>query len=269
MGMDNPLTGVGFDAYGDWFRFSRSASAMIMPGPRVITNSAHNVNIDIFAYGGFPLILSYLGLLVLALIAIFKVLKRSRGYDKYFYPIATAWVCYQAQALISINQIGLAIWGWALTGAVIGYDRATRERNTSAVETSVNSRKNQKSSDQSVSVYLTSVIGLAIGISIACPPFLADANWRSSMKSGNVELVQSAATNWPLDSYRLANVAIVLEQNKFPQQAYEIAKELTLFNPNYYDGWKLFASLSSASQEEKINATNLMRKLDPRNINLE
>jgi hypothetical protein len=269
MGMDNPFTGVGFDAYGDWYRFSRSASAMIMPGPRVITNSAHNVNIDIFAYGGFPLIFSYLGLLVLAMVAIFKVLKRNDGYDKYFYPLATAWVCYQAQALISINQIGLAIWGWALTGAVIGYERATRESSNSLVENSVNARKTKKSNDQSVSVYLTSVIGLAIGISVACPPFLADANWRNSMKSGNVELVQSAAKNWPLDSYRLANVAIVLEQNKFPQQAYEIAKELTLFNPNNYDGWKLLAGLSLPSQEEKINATNMMRKLDPRNLKLE
>jgi hypothetical protein len=269
MGMDNPLTGVGFDAYGDWYRFSRSASAMIMPGPRVITNSAHNVNIDIFAYGGFPLVLSYLGLLVLAMVSIIKVLKRNDGYDKYFYPIATAWVCYQAQALISINQIGLAIWGWALTGAVIGYERATRERYETLIVNSANTRKTKKSNDQSVSVYLTSVIGLAIGISIACPPFLADANWRSSMKSGNVELVQSAATNWPLDSYRLANVALVLEQNKFPQQAYEIAKELTLFNPNNYDGWKLLAGLSLPSQEEKINATNMMRKLDPRNLKLE
>jgi hypothetical protein len=203
------------------------------------------------------------------MVAIIKVLKRNDGYDKYFYPLATAWVCYQAQALISINQIGLAIWGWALTGAVIGYERATRERYDTLIVNSANTRKTKKSNDQSVSVYLTSVIGLAIGISISCPPFLADANWRTSMKSGNVELVQSAATNWPLDSYRLANVALVLEQNKFPQQAYEIAKELTLFNPNNYDGWKLLAGLSSPSQEEKINATNMMRKLDPRNLKLE
>jgi hypothetical protein len=269
MGMDNPFTGVGFDTYGDMFRFSRSASAMIMPGPKVITNSAHNVNIDIFAYGGFPLIISYLGLLVIAAISIIKVIKRSSGYDKYFIPLATAWVCYQAQALISINQIGLAVWGWALTGAVIGYERATRQDSVIAGESAAKSKNLKKSKDQNTTSYLTSVAGLAIGVVIAFPPFMADSAWRNAMKTGSAESVQKVATQWPLDSYRIANISILLEQNKYNQQAYDLAKKLTTFNPNYYDGWKIIAGISLPTEEEKANATKKMRKLDPRNINLE
>ena len=269
MGMDNPFTGVGFDTYGDMFRFSRSASAMIMPGPKVITNSAHNVNIDIFAYGGFPLIIAYLGLLVIAAISIIKVIKRSSGYDKYFIPLATSWACYQAQALISINQIGLAVWGWALTGAVIGYERATRQDSVVASEPAAKSKNLKKSKDQNTTAYLTSVAGLAIGVVIAFPPFMADSAWRNAMKSGSAETVQKVATQWPLDSYRLANISILLEQNKYNQQAYDLAKKLTTFNPNYYDGWKIIAGISLPTEEEKANATKMMRKLDPRNINLE
>ena len=269
MGMDNPFTGVGFDTYGDMFRFSRSASAMIMPGPKVITNSAHNVNIDIFAYGGFPLVIAYLGLLVIAAISIIKVIKRSSGYDKRFIPLATAWACYQAQALISINQIGLAVWGWALTGAVIGYERATRQDSVIAGESAAKSKNLKKSKDQNTTAYLTSVAGLAIGVVIAFPPFMADSAWRNAMKSGSAETVQKVATQWPLDSYRLANISILLEQNKYNQQAYDLAKQLTTFNPNYYDGWKIIAGISLPTEEEKANATKMMRKLDPRNINLE
>ena len=269
MGMDNPFTGVGFDTYGDMFRFSRSASAMIMPGPKVITNSAHNVNIDIFAYGGFPLVIAYLGLLVISAISIIKVIKRSSGYDKYFIPLATAWACYQAQALISINQIGLAVWGWALTGAVIGYERATRPDSVVASEPAAKSKNLKKSKDQNTTAYLTSVAGLAIGVVIAFPPFMADSAWRNAMKSGSAETVQKVATQWPLDSYRLANISILLEQNKYNQQAYDLAKQLTTFNPNYYDGWKIIAGISLPTEEEKANATKMMRKLDPRNINLE
>jgi len=268
-GLDHPFTGVGFDAYGDWYRFSRSASAMIMPGPKVITNSAHNVNIDIFAYGGFPLVIAYLGLLVIAAISIIKVIKRSSGYDKYFIPLATAWACYQAQALISINQIGLAVWGWALTGAVIGYERATRQDSVIASEPAAKSKNLKKSKDQNTTAYLTSVAGLAIGVVIAFPPFMADTSWRTAMKSGGVDAVVKVANQFPLDSFRMANISVLLEQNKFPQQAYVVAKKLTEFNPNYYDGWKLIAGISIPTAEEKANATKMMHKLDPRNLKLE
>ena len=268
-GMDHPFTGVGFDAYGDWFRFSRSASSMIMPGPRVITNSSHNVNIDIFSYGGFPLIIAYLGLLAIAAVSILKVISRNTGYDKYFIPLATAWACYQAQAMISINQIGLAVWGWALTGAVIGYERATREADESKSEQPVKSRSAKRSSDQNTSVYLTSVAGLALGLVIAFPPFIADSAWRTAMKSGGVDSIVKVANQFPLDSYRMANISILLEQNKYPQQAYDLAKKLTAFNPNYFDGWKVIAGISLSTAEEKANATKMMHKLDPRNLKLE
>ena len=268
-GMDHPFTGVGFDAYGDWYRFSRSASAMIMPGPKVLTNSAHNVNIDIFSYGGFPLIIAYLGLLVIAAISILKVINRTDGYDKYFVPLATGWACYQAQAMISINQIGLAVWGWALTGAVIGYERATREDNESKSEQPVRSRRVKQFNDQNTSVYLTSVTGLAIGIVIAFPPFMADSAWRTAMKSGAVDSIVKVANQFPLDSYRMANISVLLEQNKYPQQAYDLAKKLTEFNPNYFDGWKLIAGITLPTAEEKANATKMMHELDPRNLKLE
>ncbi len=268
MGMDHPLTGIGFDTYGDWYRRARSESAMVLPGPTVVTNSAHNVNIDIFSYGGFPLLIAYLTLIVLAAGAIFRVINRTSGYDKYFYPLATAWVCYQAQAMISINQIGLAVWGWALTGAVIGYERATRvdlkERSTST--TSFNGKSN--SSNDPTTTYLISVFGLVVGIILAFPPFLADSKWRSAMRSGSAENILAVTNTWPEDSYRLANISILFEQNKLPDQARDVALKLTDFNPQYFDGWKLVAGLSKTTPEEKTNATSKLRSLDPLNIEL-
>jgi O-antigen ligase len=267
MGLDHPFTGVGFDTYGDWYRRARSESAMILPGPNTVTNSAHNVNIDIFSYGGFPLLLSYLALLLIATIAIFRVIARTDGYDKYFYPLATAWICYQAQAMISINQIGLAVWGWALTGAVIGYERCTRIAIPNSTQ-EVSGNKKKSFQDQGTSTYLTSVVGLAVGVMISFPPFIADSNWRTSMKSGSIEKVQAAANKWPLDSYRLANVAILFEQNKFPQQAYDVTKKLNNFNPGYFDGWKLLAGISLPSAEEKAEGTRKMQQLDPKNLEI-
>ena len=107
MGSDHPFTGVGFDTYGDWYRRARDAQALILPGPDVTTNAAHNVPFDVFAFGGWPLFLSYLGILALSVIAIIKVTHRNRKYDAIFVTLTTAWACYQLQSIISINQIGL------------------------------------------------------------------------------------------------------------------------------------------------------------------
>jgi O-antigen ligase len=268
MGMDHPLTGVGFDTYGDWYRRARSASAMILPGPGTVTNSAHNVNIDIFSYGGFPLLISYLALVILAGIAVVKVVMRSKGYDKYFFPLATAWVCYQAQAIISINQIGLAVWGWALTGAVIGYEKLTCIQEVESAP-NAGARKTPRGGSQNyATTYLVSVAGFSVGIILAFPALLGDSNWRSSMNSGSLETVQKAANAWPKDAYRLASIAVLFEENKFPQQAYDVTKSLNEFNPAYFDGWRIKAGISQSNPQDREQATKQMRLLDPRNTEL-
>jgi hypothetical protein len=126
MGSEHPLTGVGFDTYGDWYRRARDTQAFVLPGPNTVTNAAHNVPFDVFAFGGWPLFVSYLFILSLSVIAIFKVTVRTKAYDGVFVTLTTAWVCYQLQSIISINQIGLAIWGWLFGGALIAYEVATR-----------------------------------------------------------------------------------------------------------------------------------------------
>ena len=268
MGVDHPFNGVGFDAFGDWYRRARAASAMILPGPSVVSNSAHNVNIDIFSYGGFPLLVSYLTLVLLAASAIFRVIKRTSGYDKYFYPLATAWVCYQAQAMISINQIGLAVWGWALTGAVIGYERATKVELRESKAQAASSVDKRNSSNAQTTTYLVSVLGLALGVILAFPAFLADSKWRSAMRSGNADNVLAVANSWPEDSFRLANISILFEQNKLHDQAHDVALKLTQFNPAYFDGWKLIAGLTKSTAVEKTDASSKLRSLDPLNTEL-
>ena len=62
--------------------------------------------------------------------SIIRVVKRSERFDAYFVSLVGAWVAYQTQSFISINQIGLAIWGWILSGLIIGYEINTRVKDT-------------------------------------------------------------------------------------------------------------------------------------------
>jgi hypothetical protein len=271
-GLSHPLTGVGMDGYGDWYRRSRSVNAAtVMPGPNTVTNSAHNVVIDIFSYGGFPLLISYLGLLLLGAVAILHGLKRTRAYDPIFVGLSVAWIGYQLQSIISINQIGLAVWGWVLTGALIAYE-ASQKVGGSTKSEKMNNNETKKAAQtkksEVISSPLVAGLGLVVGLILACPPISSDMAWVKAMKTGNfaeVEKVLQPSYLHPRSSERLANVAGILENSKLYDQAHEYALLGTQFNPNYFDGWYILYSVKNSSESERALALQNMKRLDPHN----
>jgi hypothetical protein len=275
MGTDQPLTGVGFDTYGDWYRRARDLQALILPGPNVTTNAAHNVPFDVLAFGGWPLFLSYVGILLLSVIAIIKVTARTRAYDPIFVTLTTAWVCYQLQSIISINQIGLAIWGWLFGGALIAYEVATRPKesdNGGSVDKTNGPRVvKKKQSEAVVSSTLVAGIGAVIGLLLASPPYSADAKWRSAISSQDARLVEEALTPGylnPENSYKYANASQLFEGSKLYDLAYKYAKIGVEFNPDNFDAWKVLHFVSKSTPEDKAIALENMKRLDPNNPNV-
>ncbi len=269
MGREFPLTGVGMDAYGDWYRILRRDSALVLPGPSTVTNTAHNVNLDLFAFGGWPLFLAYMTIVVLALIAIVKVAIRSKQYNWVSVSLTTGWICYQVQALISINQIGLAIWGWLFSGAVIAYEISTRNTVTETVENRGVSKKFKSGyQGDNVSPQLLASIGLVVGSLLAVPPLSADMKWRNALKSGSVEVVEAALVPGylsPENVNKYAQAIQLFESNNLPDYAYKYAKIAVDFNPNAFDTWKLLYYISKSTPEDKDLALENMKRLDPKN----
>jgi len=271
MAKEHPLTGIGMDTYGDWYRRSRDASALIMPGPTTVTNAAHNVNLDILSYGGFPLFAAYIAMLVICLISILKVTFRDKKYNATFISLTVGWVCYQVQAAISINQIGLAIWGWLLTGAIVAYEIATRP----SIDPTKNAPSTKKSkingSGQIISPQLVGGLGLLVGLLIAVPPLSADMKWRSAVQAQNLAQVEASLKPsylTPQSSSRLANAVQLFEQSNLPDIAYKYAKQGIAYNPDYFDSWKVLYFISKSTQADKDLALQNMKRLDPKNVNV-
>lgn len=264
IGLDKPLTGAGMDSYGNWYRAFRPDRALVdMPGVKVITNAAHNVVIDIFAYGGFPLLISYLAILFIGIWAIVRVTLRNRAYDGTFVALATTWLAYQLQSIISINQMGLAIWGWLLVGVLVAYEYSTRLQLEGGKKVKAVKQKELVFSPQ-----LVGGIGVVVGALIAVPPMSADMAWKSALKAQNVQQVEAALTPSylkPRDSARLAQAVLLLENSKLPDLAYKYAKEGVEFNPDYFDAWRVLYSVSKSTQEDKELALANMKRLDPKN----
>ena len=267
MGRDNLLTGVGMDAYGNNYRRYRSLNAFRdMPGPETISNAAHNIVIDIFAFGGLPLLFSYLLILGVTFVSIARFTKRNKQFDFIFVAMTSVWLCYQAQSLISINQIGLGIWGWVLSGAIVAYEIKDRKEQ-------VDIKKTQRAKTPGTEVddlksILIAIAGIVLGIVIALPPLKADMNWLAALKSQNLDRILLALEPSyfnPTDSARLVAAVNGLQNNKLNKQALDVARQGVSYNPDFTDAWKMLYYLPNATKEEKSAAKENLMRLDPLN----
>ena len=266
MTVDHPIFGVGLDSYGDWYRRSRTIEATLRRGPEITSNAAHNVFLDISAYGGFPLVLIYIALMVLVIVSAVKVIKRSQIFNAGFVGLIAGWVAFQAQSIISINQIGLALWGWVLSGLIIGYEINTREVEVVVEKkTGKNAAKPAQSSAGSV---MGMFVGLIIGVLVGMPPYLASAKYKSALETSNPTVIEEAAYIWPLDSSRMIQVAMTLNENKLEDQGLQVALDAVERFPDNYGVWGTLSLMKKATDAQKAEALSQMKRLDPLNPNL-
>jgi len=267
MTVENPIFGVGMDSYGDWYRRSRTIEATLRRGPDVISNAAHNVFLDMSANGGFPLLMIYAALVVLVVVSVIKVLRRQTGFDPAFAGIVGGWIAFQAQSIISINQIGLAIWGWVLSGLIIGYEINTRDK--AKVEVIAKKGKTAvKSAQLSAGSVVVLFVALLLGTLVGIPPYLASAKHKSALETSNPIVIQEAAFIWPIDPSRMIQVALILNNNKFESEALKVTLDATSRFPDNYVVWAALNFMKSASDEQRKLALSQMKRLDPLNPNL-
>jgi hypothetical protein len=132
---NNLLTGVGMDRYGANFMQYREVGYPLSYGFEITSSNAHNTFIQFFATGGLLLGLSYLTLTIWIFSRAIKGLRKLVGNDKLILAgVFSSWIAFQAQSFVSIDNIGVSIWGWILGGAIIGissfdYQQAVEKRN--------------------------------------------------------------------------------------------------------------------------------------------
>ena len=179
------------------------------------------------------------------------------------------------QSIISINQIGLAVWGWLFSGALIGYEISTRARDDESPGTQGKEKPalgvKKKQSGTIVSSTLIAGVGAVVGLLIAVPPLSADTKWRTALASKNVQKVEAALAPGllnPPNSYKYANAVQILENSKLYDLAVKYARIGVEFNPNNFDSWRALYLISKSTPEEKSLALENMKRLDPKNPNV-
>ena len=125
---DSPLTGVGVDRYGAFFKQFREVGYPLKYGFEITSSNAHNTFIQIFAMAGFFAGIFYLSLIVYVFLSGLRLLKQCQPNEKTIVlGLLSAWLGFQAQSLISIDNLGISVWGWLLGGSILGLSFAQKE----------------------------------------------------------------------------------------------------------------------------------------------
>ena len=254
----HPFLGIGFDSFGDWYLQERSANAALLT-PTVQSNAAHNVYLDIAAIGGIPLFTLYIFINLYIFWLGFRTIKESPSFDPYYTAIFSAWIGYQAQSIISINQLGVAVWGWVLGGLIIGASKSFK-----APESEKGEGRIAKKIDNRKVKLLFPISGLAIGLAIAVPPYQSDHNFRVKSASGDGIAVMAAIDRYPVSTGQMLSAANVFINSGLVDKGIEIAKKVVAINPRDYNAWSLISDRSPVDSEDKIKADEMVRKLNPR-----
>lgn len=268
MATDNPLLGVGMDQYGTWYRRFRSLEATLRRGPEMTSNAAHNVFIDFAASGGFILLGVYVAFVLLTIKAITRILRNPNLNNKEVIAIIGMWVAYQAQSVISINQIGLAIWGWVLSGLIIGYSASLSKDDPSKVEVTKNVGPKIKSKSVqtlSASQFMYSLIFFLAGAVISAPVLLSSISYKNALESSNQERIVASAFLKPYEETRMGEVALILNQNNLSKESLELTRQIVARYPDSFEGWRLISQLSAEGSTERAQAIREMKRLDPLN----
>lgn len=266
MMIDHPFFGVGMDGFGDAYLQSRPAS-VYSSGFFTVSDTAHSIPLDIGSNGGFPLFIAYVSVILFVLLSIVRIMKRNTEFDVVFATIVAAWVAYQAQSLISINQLGLGVWGWSLSGLIIGYELNTRPN---AIEGNPKSAPRGKASMQKISALavVTTFVATSAGIAAALPPYIAADKFYEALQSGDANIIQPTAYLQPYDRSRFIFVARILQENKLEDRAITVLRDASKIYPNSFEIWNRWSAIASAKADDITRAKAEMKRLDPRNPNL-
>jgi O-antigen ligase len=267
MMQNKPIFGVGLDGYGDWYLRSRSNSAYSY-SPKLKSDTAHNLIVDIGASGGLPLLLLYLALIFLALVRIVIHVKNAQKVELNYIVLCSIWFGFQMQSLISINQLGLGVWGWVLTGLIIGYPKSellpTFQKKKSVITKSPQNKL--------VGLQLpasSAIVMFTVGLLITVPQYSASSKYYRALQNATVSGIAEAAYIKPYERYRFLYSAAILSENGFHSESESVLKFASTLYPNSFDLWRMYSENPKADRVQIDLAKSQMKRLDPLNVTSE
>jgi O-antigen ligase len=268
-----PFFGVGIDRYGAYFKEYREVKYPLTYGFDITSTNAHNTFIQFFATGGFFLGVAYLVLNGYIFKRAIYGLKNLKGNERLFLAgIFSSWIAYHSQSLISIDNIGISIWGWILGGSIVGLSvSAHNVINEKGIH--IQRNRNSINLSQGVTSGLTTLVALVLvtllykgessAYNATASVNLQDQNSRISYKELQLQVI-----NAPLaDPYYKLFAASRLIKGGFVEEGLTVIKSILLEDSRNLDALNLLAMTYEQlnSLPDAILYREKLAELDPWN----
>jgi O-antigen ligase len=272
---DNIFFGVGIDAFGDYYRRYRTEESIILRGTAMSgTDNAHNSFLQYGATGGVPLLIVYVFLTLFILWRSLKAFKLQSD-KRLVGTLFAVWIAYQVQSLVSIEQIGISIWNWALGGILVNLSFESKSVIDKAQEKSVNTQKEIKILPK-ITAFLST--GLIFSSLFFVLPSIAN----DRQINQQLEILNSAKSREQIvDSLdTILQLTLSSKQPKFRMivadtlgtkgliaEAFKLADQTTKDFPTFLTGWEIAATILEGNNQksEAVYYRTKTVELDPLN----
>ena len=265
---DHPLTGVGLNSYGDWYRYARDADALITPGATVTTNVAHNVYVDFASGGGVLLLFAFSALFGLTFYYTIKALRKMRKFNALFISCLGVWVVYLITAFFSIDQLGLAVWGWVIGGALIGISKGIIKESEKGNDTGrkISATERLKTIERNATnALIPQLLLFLIFVGAVVPAFKGDMDWAQARRSGKAQIIAEQAVKWPQDEIRFSNAMYAFLTSGLEGQAVPLIQQGLKMFPRSSVLWNYLYQNPKTPIDQRNLAREKLLELDPLN----
>ena len=179
--------------------------------------------------------------------------------------IFAAWVAFQSQSLVSIDNLGISIWGWILGGSIIGLSVSDEDK-VNERQTKLLRKQNQINLSQAMVSGLATLVAVVLVFTF----YKGETNYYQASQMVNLQDPTSRAfykdlqikvINTPLNdpSYKLFSAANLVQAG-FVTEGLEEAQILYAENPRNLDTL-LFLSLTYERLNKTSNAITYREKI--------
>jgi hypothetical protein len=197
-----------------------------------------------------------------------KALRKLSSYDALFTSCLGVWIVYLITAFFSIDQLGLAVWGWVIGGALIGISKniineksvtEDKGKRLSAAEKSKMIERN------ATNALIPQLLLFLIFVGAVTPAFKGDLDWAQARRSGQAQVISEQVVKWPQDEIRYSNAMYSFLKSGLEGQAVPITLQGLQMFPRSSVLWNYLYQNPKTPVEQRNRAREKLRELDPLN----
>jgi len=272
MTKENWLNGVGVDSYGDYYEQYRDLAAVERTGPQRITNTAHNIFLDVSSGAGIFAGVAFVAIFLLALNSVVQM-TRSAKFTDTDAAFAGMFFGFLVFAMISINQIGVGIWGFVFMGSLIGswarQKIGVKQSEIGNTQARTSNSKTSRVADTrtKTSLILSIIIGTTVFI-VGLQPIITDAKMLRAVQNNDFQAMNESVSRSTATSFHKSKFQTLLVQVGRESEALSFARVEVAQYPRSETSLRIVAFSETALKSERVRAAALLKARDPFNYEL-